>query len=141
MLERLRATSQILEKTKPSTPLTTPWKPSSRLDLPLALLDRGASAQERQRQHAGCVDDFDRGPDGIGGDGAPIRVSLLPPLRDGTQGLAHDLPTLFEDLVSRHAGLLVSVSWRSTLRGAASRRSEEHRSELQSRENLVCRLL
>src|SRR3989304_4270414 len=33
MLERLRATSQMLEKTKPSTPFTSPWKPSSRLDL------------------------------------------------------------------------------------------------------------
>src|SRR3989304_6080645 len=32
MLERFRATSQMLENTRPSTPLTSPWKPSSRLD-------------------------------------------------------------------------------------------------------------
>src|SRR3990172_3310245 len=32
MLERFRATSQMLENTRPSTPLSSPWKPSSRLD-------------------------------------------------------------------------------------------------------------
>src|SRR5690606_40879613 len=43
---------------------------------------------------------------------------------------------------SPHSGLeaLVSRSARIVRGGSASRRSEEHTSELQSRENLVCRL-
>lgn len=81
-----------------------------------------AAAEETQGQHAGGVNHLHRSPDRIGGDGAPIRVPLLPACRHGAQGLAHELSTLIEDLVSRHAGLLVSVSWRYALRGAASRK-------------------
>ena len=85
-------------------------------------LDGGAAAQESQREHPGRVDDLDRRPDGVGGHGPPVRVLRLPPLRGGAERLGHELPTLREDLVSRHAGLLTSAAWRSALRGVASRK-------------------
>ena len=118
MLPRFRATSQMLEKTKPSTPLTSPWKPSSRVDLAIGAdegleagvgvsqLDRGAAAEQRQRQHARRVDHLGRRPDGVCGHGPTAGMLGLPALGDDAERLGDKLPALFDDLVRVHAGLL-----------------------------------
>src|SRR5690606_41234221 len=50
-------------------------------------------------------------------------------------------PTIPVNAAGPRTDVLVSVPTASTAKSAAMARSEEHTSELQSRENLVCRLL
>src|SRR5450432_3390656 len=53
----------------------------------------------------------------------------------------HDALPISQNKVSRASSLFVSDMKRTSLAGIAGTRSEEHTSELQSRSDLVCRLL
>src|SRR5690606_41470006 len=71
---------------------------------------------------------------------APSRHRTGPPASSG--GRAARLPSAPTLVIERHVSRWVSPNrWERARAGARARRSEEHTSELQSRENLVCRLL
>src|SRR5690606_41961517 len=65
---------------------------------------------------------------------------ISPPIHAGTPVWPGDTPFSIERVWSMDGGSPVNVS-RLTLSTTTGARSEEHTSELQSRENLVCRLL
>src|SRR5690349_21905952 len=73
----------------------------------------------------------------------PPRSTLFPytTLFRSARRLAADVRTGFQRDVSRRAARIVAVGQRGGLRVQAAGRSEEHTSELQSRRDLVCRLL
>src|SRR3712207_7515925 len=80
-------------------------------------------------------------PEGdVAGDAARARTPRRPPVHAGTRPVAPDeRPHAVVDARGRLVG--AAAHGRDALLAPASHRSEEHTSELQSRQYLVCRLL
>src|SRR5690606_19267195 len=104
------------------------------LEDPVTAADPGRPADHHVRSDPGIVADLDVGADdGVGTD-RDIRPELGRRVDDRFR-IDHWSTSLIAQRTSHSAASCPSTSAR------ASNRSEEHTSELQSRENLVCRLL
>src|SRR5690606_41698658 len=98
--------------------------PTSSTHLPYTTLFRSGTSINRRWCCSSGITFLTRN-DGANGDAQPVTTArLAASIDEGVAALGQDLPT---GAAERLARLLV--------------RSEEHTSELQSRENLVCRLL